>query len=218
MSICRQDTVTKLAAKGAIASAANPLLPNNQYTLMLNLLAQFRRRLKDIKSNAAKEQVKRDELLPELKPYVNGVLEADTGQQDDVVVYYMVWSLDAGDINECLRIADYATRHCLAMPEQFARDIWDWLAEEIAIRTIKASEIGEPLDHSAFTVWSLVKDADLMDEVQAKLQKAMGLVLHAERPELAVQHYRRAVELWDKVGVKKLITELEKQVSAEAQK
>jgi hypothetical protein len=218
MSLCRRDTQQKLAAKAASSTAANPLLPNNQYTLMLNQLAQYRRRLKEIKSSASKEQVKRDELLPELKPYVEGVLQADTGQQDDVVVYYMIWSLDAGNVDECLRIADYATRHRLAMPEQFARDIWDWLPEEIAERTIKAYEQGNPLDNTAFTAWSLVKDHDMVDEVKAKLHKAMGLVLHKDRPDQALIQYRNAVELWDRVGVKKLINELDKQVSAEAPK
>lgn len=213
MSICRKDTELKLAAKAASQSAINPLLPNNQYNLMLNQLAQHKRRLKAIKSTQAKEQVKREDILPELKPYVDGVLEADTGQQDDVVMHYMIWSLDAGDVHECLRIADYAVPHSLVMPEQFARDLDDWLAEEIATRTIKAYEAGQAIDNTAFTAWSLVKDADLFDQVAAKIHKAMGLVLHNDRPEQALHHYRTAVELWDKVGTKKLINELEKQVT-----
>lgn len=201
-----------MAAKAASQSATNPLIPNSQYNLMLNQLAQHKRRLKAIKSTQAKEQVKREEILPELKPYVDGVLDADTGQQDDLVMHYMIWALDAGDVHECLRIADYAVPHKLAMPEQFERDLEDWLAEEIATRTIKASEAGQELDNTAFTAWSLVKGADLFDQVAAKLHKAMGLVLHNEHPERALHHYRTAYELWERVGTKKLINELEKQV------
>lgn len=218
MSICRTDTQRKLAEKAASDTAANPLRSNSQYNLMLGQLAQYKQRLKAIKSTQAKEQVKREELLPEMKAYVDGVLEADTGHQDDVVMHYMIWSFDAGDVDECLRVANYAVPHKLAMPDQFDSDLDDWLARAIAERTIKASEAGQGLDNTAFTAWSLVKDADLFDEVAAKLHKAMGLVLHNDRPELALTHYRTAVDLWDRVGAKKLITELEKQMPPPADK
>lgn len=214
MSICRRDTVKKLAAKEAASSASDPHADHSQYTLMLGQLTQYKQRLKAIKSTATKEQVKRDELLPEMKPYVDGVLEADAGIQDNVVMHYLVWTFDAGDVDECLRIAEYATNYSLVMPEQFDRDLTDWLAEEVAKRTIKAFEQGNELDNSAFTAWSLVKDEDMTDEVSAKIHKAMGLVLHHEKPEQALTYYRKAVELYDRVGAKNLIKELEKQTKA----
>ncbi len=199
-----------LAKKEAEQGGIKPVIGGSQYELMINQLAQYKRRLKSIKSTQAKETAKRDEILPELRPYVDGVLEAATGQQDDVLIYYMIWSLDAGDVDECLRIAAYAFEHGLVMPDVFARDLADWTAEEIAVRTIKAHEKGEVLDNSSFTAWSLVKEADMVDEVAAKLHKAMGLVLHTSEPEKALHHYRQAVELWERVGAKKLINELEK--------
>lgn len=215
MSIARRDTLKKLAAKAATDAAEGRIVSNSAYELMLNQLAQHRRRLKQIKSSQAKEAIKRDEILPQLKPYVDGVIEAATGQQDDVLIYYMIWAFDAGGVDECLRVAEYAAEKQLVMPDVFSRDLADWLAEEIAIRTIKSHEKGDALDNSSHSAWALVKEADLMDEVAAKLHKAMGLTLHASEPRQALHHYKTAVELWDRVGVKKLIAELEKTVSAQ---
>lgn len=203
-----------LAAKEAGNAEGNDHYPRSQYNLMLSQLAQYKQRLKAIKATSQKEAVKRDEMLPEMRAYVEGVLESDAGMQDDVLVTYMIWALDAGDIDECLRVGEYVMKHDLVMPEQFERDTADWLAEEVAIRTIKAHEAGQALDNSAFTVWSWVKDLDLFDQVAAKIHKAMGLVLHDQKPDQALKHYKQAYELWSRIGTKKLADQLEKQLTS----
>jgi hypothetical protein len=173
-------------------------------------LAQHRARLKTIKATATKEQIKREELLPELKPYVDGILEADTGGQDEVLVTYMVWAFDAGLFDDCLTVAQYALEHDLVLPVQFTRDLSEWLVEEFADRTIRAAANAEPLDNHAFTVWAMTKDLDMGDITAGKIHKAMGLVVMTERPESALVSFKLSDKLWDKAGVRKLIQSIEK--------
>ena len=90
--------------------------------------------------------------------------------------------------------------------------------------TIKAVEAGHPVDVDALgQVGMLVNDQDMPDEVRAKLHKALGYV-HSSRidstpedrrqsqRETALVHLRRALELHDKVGVKKDIERLEREI------
>lgn len=211
MSLARRDTAKKLAAKAAKAEQKGLAVGNNEYDLHLALLAQMRVRLKGIKATATKEQVKRDELLPELKPYIDGVLEAATGSQDDVLTTYMVWAFDADQVDDALSIAAYAIEHELTLPPQFDRSLPEWLAEEIADRTIHAVNEGDPVDNAPFTVWAMVKDIDMGDITVAKINKAMGLIIKEKRPESAILHFRLAAKLWKRSGVVKIINAMEKE-------
>lgn len=65
------------------------------YDLMLMQLAEDRRRLKGIQSTVKKAQIK-VELLPRYSAWVEGVLAADGARQDDVVMFVMLWRIDAG--------------------------------------------------------------------------------------------------------------------------
>lgn len=209
-SLARRDTLKKLAMAEAVASGATPAANTSQYNLHLGLLAQYRARLKEIKATISKEQIKKDEMLPELKPYVDGVLASEAGGQDDVVTTYMVWAFDAGLYDECLTVAQYAVEHDLVLPAQFSRDLSEWLVEEFADRTISAHNDGDELDSHPFTVWSMCKHLDMGDITAAKIHKAMGLIVMVERPEHALVSFKQADKLWKRAGVKKLIQSIEK--------
>lgn len=214
MSLCRKDNEKKAALAAAIAADGGPALVNSEYELMLGRVAGFRRRLKEVKSQVKKSEVK-TEILPEMRPYVEGVLEAATGQQDDNIIYYMIWAFDADEIDEFIWVAEYAIEKELVLPEAWESDLVDWVARSAAERTIKMYEQGETLDNSVFSVWALVKDLDMLDVVNAKMRKAMGFVLMANEPEKALAEFKAAVALNDKVGVKKMITAIEKDLSGE---
>lgn len=200
------------ASAVALGVAERPQDPAaaNQYELMLMKLAQDRRRLKDIQSIERKIDVKR-ELLPEYQPWINGVLEGASGQQDDVLMSIFVWSIDIGDFGSALRIGAYAIEHNLVMPDQYKRDVPTVLAEEIADQSLKAiaAEQAVDLPSIAYTL-DLTANRDMPDEVRAKLYKAYG---YAQRAVGKLVESRdalnRAFELHDKVGVKKDIERLE---------
>ena len=74
------------------------------YDLMLLQLAEDRRRLKGVQSTVKKAQIK-VELLPKYTAWADGVLAAGGAQQDDVLMFLMVWRIDAGDFAGGLQIA-----------------------------------------------------------------------------------------------------------------
>ena len=182
----------------------------NAYELMLAKLAEDKRRLKSVRSMERKAEVKA-EILPEYLPWIEGVLESESGRQDDVLMTVFVWAIDIGDFKTALRIGAYAIEHDLVMPDQYKRDVPTVLAEEIADQSIKALAAEQPADlESIDRAIGLTDGRDMPDEVRAKLYKAYGYANRtAGNHELAKVALTRALELHDKVGVKKDIERLE---------
>ena len=56
------------------------------------------------------------ELLPEICRTGGGRLAAGGAQQDDVLMYVMLWRIDAGDYAGALEIGRHALRHGWVMP------------------------------------------------------------------------------------------------------
>lgn len=192
---------------------------SDAYQLMLAKLAEDRRRLHGIKSVEQKAKVKA-ELLPEYAPWIEGVIKAGKGGPDIVLMTVMVWCLDAGIWRAALEIAEYAIPYGLAMPDHYKRDAPCVLAEEISEQAIKAMALpggAESLDVGALMqVLRLVEGSDMPDEVLAKLHKAIGFARRVhpdlEEKQLALDHLQRALQLHDKVGVKKDIEVLEREI------
>ena len=103
----------------------------NAYELQLMQLTEFRRRLKQIESIERKIEAKRG-MLPDFIPWVTGVMDADRGGQDDVFVTVMLWTLDTGDLQAALPMAQYVIRHKLDTPDRYERSAATLIAEEVA--------------------------------------------------------------------------------------
>ncbi|RAH37517.1 phage terminase small subunit [Halomonas sp. SL1] len=212
------------------AGTADPGRPQTgeQYELHAAALWEARRTLKGIKSTEQKVAKKR-ELLPEFDAYVAGVLEAGTGAQDDVVMTVMIWRLDVGDLAGALAIAEYALRHGLDAPDRFERDTPAIVAEQLAEEAIRqleaphadtdegraaAANAAAELAMHLSRAEALTHDADMHDPVRAKLHKALGYAQRARGGHAAeaLEHLRRALALNDRVGVKKDIEKLEREL------
>lgn len=212
------------------AGTADPDRPQTgeQYELHAAALWEARRTLKGIKSTEQKIAKKR-ELLPEFDAYVAGVLEAGTGAQDDVVMTVMIWRLDVGDLAGALAIAEYALRHGLDAPDRFERDTPAIVAEQLAEEAIRqleaphadtdegrvaAANAAAELAMHLSRAEALTHDADMHDPVRAKLHKALGYAQRARGGHAAeaLEHLRRALALNDRVGVKKDIEKLEREL------
>lgn len=207
----------------ALQGAANPQFDRiraNAYELQLMQLAEHRRTLKRIQSRELKIEAKRP-MLAVYQPWIEGLLAADRGGQDDVLVTVMLWHLDTGDLAGALDMAAYVIRHGLNTPDQYDRSAPTLIAEEVADTAIKLQEAGAGPSLSLLSDYvDLLKDSDMFDQVRAKLHKAVGRAALAEGfKEPAAEHYRRALELHDKVGIKKelevLTRDIKKQKAAE---
>jgi hypothetical protein len=198
------------AAPGQTMAGATP------YELMLAKLAADRRALKGVQSVSRKVELKR-KLLPEYVDYVGGALSGGRGAQDDVLVMVMIWRIDAQDFDGALEIASYALAHRLSLPEQFERSLASVVAELFADAALSAFMDGGSFDAASLErADELTRDADMHDQVRAKLYKALGYAWQAVDPPRALEYLRRALSLNDRVGVKKDIDRLSKLVDAAA--
>lgn len=183
------------------------------YEHQLNQLLQDRLRLKAIQSNEGKAALKA-QLLPEYIPYVEGVLAAGNGAQDDVLTTVMVWRVDVEDYSGALDIADYVLKHKLIMPDRFERTTGCLVAEEIATAALKSQKANGSFDLSILHRTVELTDAeDMPDQARAKLYLATGRAtldgITAEEPgqpgqiQAGIDLLKRAIELHDGCGGKK---------------
>lgn len=202
----------KLRASGALRSSDPATRADTTaYEQMLVKLAADRRRLHDLQSIERRAEVKR-EILPDYVPWVDGVLAGNQGVQDDILMTVMVWRIDAGDLTGAIEIARYAIDHNLAMPDQYKRGTACLIAEEAAEMALKGGSENPGDADQLIAIGNLVEDQDMPDEVRAKLLKAIGYAVAPIQPGTAKEILKRALELHPKVGVKKDIERIEREL------
>lgn len=214
LTLAQRTRIRKLAAKEAASVAPAALMDGlTNYELMLAKLQQDQLRLKQVQSQKAKGKLK-EVLLPEYVPYIEGVLGAGQGAQDDVLMTVMIWRLDAGDYTGGLNIAAYVLEHRLATPDRFNRTTGCLVAEEIATAALIAQKAGGsfPLEVLTRTA-ELTQESDMPDEARAKLMLALGRAtldaLDEASPgqpgqvQAGVDLLKKAIELHSTCGGKK---------------
>ncbi|MBS0881107.1 terminase endonuclease subunit [Pantoea sp. JGM49] len=181
------------------------------YELMLMQLGEDRRRLKGIQSTVKKAEIK-IEVLPRYVPWVDGVLAADAEQQDDVVMFVMLWRIDAGDYAGALAIGRHAIRRNWSMPIG-NRNAQTVLAEEMADAAKNALLANVEFDVDLLLqTLDVIGDLDMPDQSRARLHKSIGWLLTETSPASALNHLTRALQLDEKCGVKKDIEQLARKI------
>lgn len=181
------------------------------YDLMLLQLNEDRRRLKGIQSTVTKAQIK-VEVLPKYAAWAEGVLSADGGQQDDVIMYVMLWRIDAGDYAGALTIGRHALKHGWVMPVG-KRNTATVLTEEMADAAKAAILAGTTFDADLLLqTLDAVDGEDMPDQSRARLHKSIGWVQTESNPVSALNHLKHALQLDEKCGVKKDIEQLERKL------
>lgn len=175
LTLAQRNQLRKRAAQEAAKAAPAATMEGaTSYELQLAKLTQDRLRLKQVQSNEGKAELKR-QLLPEYAPYVEGVLSAGNGAQDEVLTTVMVWRIDAGDFEGALAIAAYVLKHNLVMPDRFERTTGCLIAEEVAEAANKALKADQPFDLDLIAeTFALTAEQDMPDEVRAKLHLALA--------------------------------------------
>lgn len=157
------------------------------------------------------------ELLPDFAGWIDGTLEGDSGRRDEVITTLMVWAVDCGDLALALRIGEYVIRHNLSLPDNFGRDATTVLTEEICNPILTLAGTDPDADLSGFiapldTLWEMVANRDMPDEVLAKLCKACAFARRAstdpETQGASLKLLRRAMHLNPNAGVKREIAAL----------
>jgi len=222
LSLAQRHQRRALAAREAAKAAPSTTMAGaNIYELHLAQLLQDKLRLKAIQGTQAKAQLK-VELLPTYVPYVEGVLAAGNGAQDEVLTTIMVWRIDAADFPGALEIAAYVLKHNMLMPDRFERSTGCLIAEEVAEAALKAQKAGGSFDLDILEdTEALTRDQDMPDQARAKLHLALGKALadlvtddtaggNLVALEQAKQHLARAIDLHTSCGGKKDLERVER--------
>jgi len=214
LTLAQRNQLRKRSAQEAAAVAPAALMDGaTGYEVMLAKLQQDQFRLKQVQSQEGKAKLK-VEMLPEYVPYVDGVLSAGQGAQDDVLTTLMVWRFDAGDFTGGLQAAEYVLHHGLRMPDRFNRTTGCLVAEEVATAALKAQKAGGTFPLEVLTATAvLTEDQDMPDEARAKLILALGRAtlegITDEQPgqpgqlQAGIDLLKRAIELHSSCGGKK---------------
>lgn len=126
------------------------------------------------------------ELLPKYAAWAEGVLAAGGAQQDDVLMYVMLWRIDAGDYAGALEIGRHALRHGWVMPLG-NRNVQTVLAEEMADAAQSAMLAATGFDADLLLqTLELTDGLDMPDQSRARLHKAIGAVLSESNPASAL--------------------------------
>ncbi|MNU87544.1 Phage small terminase subunit [compost metagenome] len=222
--LVRRHQMRVAAALAAASQPADAPAPTSgPYELMMHALVNDRRTLKGVQSIERKIELKR-EMLDKYRDYVEGVLTADKGGQDDVIVTVMVWLLDTLQLRPALDVAAYVLRHDLKLPAHYNRDAATLLLDEVTDSVLAGRvDLDGRLFDELLTLQLLTDHHDAPDQARAKLHRVMGETLAHLAGELAdedtrrmaaaaLQHLNRAKQLDAAVGVVKLIEKLERKV------
>lgn len=241
-SLARRTRARKLAQKLAAATGNGPatgIAPDmpetgeavSEYNILLTVLHNDLREIRDIQSVEARNPVKAQKAAT-YADWVKGALAAGAegkAVQDEIVVTQMIWAMDYGDYDYALEIAEHCLTHGLNLPEQYKRTMGCMIAEEIAEDALAArGAVSTPI---LLRTHALTEKADMPDQARAKLLKALGRAFAEDAtnfdPEAdnavaggktaltaaAVSCLSEALKLNKKVGVKKELDALKKQLA-----
>ncbi len=213
MDLLKRHKARVLAKKQGLQQKQNEPVKGTPYELQLALLAQQKRNLKAIESHRAKADLK-VKFIPEHQAYIDGILNADKGGQDDVIITMMIWCIDTGNFEQALELGAYAIKHKLVMPDGFARSVTSFLTEEVCKAVLKDQDNAAQYIEMLNSLSELVEMQDMQDVIRAKLHKTLAFAVHQKEPEHALEHFEHALELDENAGVKKYIQVLKKQLQA----
>jgi hypothetical protein len=206
-----------VAAKRASAAAAPGQSPVGAFVDgVMGQLVAHKAMLKQYQSTTKKEEVKAT-IIPEYADYIDGVLSADSGAQDTVIVTLLAWAMDAGDYETGLRLGEYALRHDLKMPPEWRRTVATVVVEVMAERMQGNPELDDAAADYMQRAFELTADKDMPDEVRAKVLVVLGDLRAASDPPLALKHYDDAMSLNPRCGRKGLADKLRKTITAQTE-
>ena len=129
-----------------------------------------------------------------------------------MLVKLMVWCLDTHDFKTAVDIAAYALLNDFVMPEPFTRDVATVFVEQLAEEMLSLEKDTDVSVHADLVQRAIevTTSQDMPDQVRAKLYRVLGDSLKDAKPDDAINAYKIAIKLDDKVGCKKDLAQLEK--------
>lgn len=212
----RHQQRIRAAEAAAAPETSHSMAGATTYEMQLMQLKQDQLRLRQMQSIDARNKLK-PELLPVYDAYIDGVLAAGQGQQDEVLTTIMVWHFDVASWARGLQIAGYVLGHKMKMPDRFERTGATLVAEEVANAALTVLKADGDFDPEVLDcTHALTTEHDMPDEVRAKLLLARALASKptedSPMPQLqqAKDQLIEAIRLHERVGAKKDLERIER--------
>lgn len=175
-------------------------------------LSSYLAQLKELRSVERKIELKAEK-LPEFKGFIEASLAQSPAQQNNALIYLLVWAIDTLDLPLAFRIAQHAILNKMVMPDGFTRSIAEVIADEVGENCIKNADLAEQHGELLKQFAELIQGEDLADQAHAKLYKAIGIAFENVSPSESLMAYKTALRLNPQSGVKTTISKLEKMLS-----
>lgn len=209
----------KAEAYTPATALAGPANAQKHLKLMESALAEDLARIADINSREARQQLKRDELLPKYLPYVERYRESGLNHPNPVLMQVLVWLFDTAQFEQGLELAEFAIAQGQQLPERFRRDVPTFVADEViewAEAEHKAGRNPEPYVSNLLPrvdgYWARINTDDeaslpapweLFERIPARFHKLLGIIaMEREEWANAIDHFERAQSLYPEIGVK----------------
>jgi len=207
----KQNVAADLAANAAqaIQAGAEALagVPNVELRMFNHLNI-----LKDMKS-IQDRHAKKAEWLPEYLGYIDGCLAVSPAPQNTTLVHLMIWACDVNDFELAVRIAEYVVLNDMVMPEGYTRSTAEFVTEQCAEVFIDDTDLAIANASLIERIINLGDGEQMVDEVRAKIYRALGDALNQAQPMEAVSAYKNALRYNPKkAGCKKDLEQLEKRL------
>ena len=213
----RQSRLAAMAFYAQADGKAHALEHDQDYIKLKQQFMNHRVQLHAVQSITDKAKLKA-ELLPEYDGYIEGILAAGAiPVGDDVYTTLVIWTIDAGDLNRAVEMAELvfnATDSMLSVGgfDRTAKvaifeEIADQLAKGMAIDTDVLKSLVELAQQKNGELHAI----DMPDNTRAKLFKSAGECFENQGDKAAaIAMYEAALQYNDKIGVKQKLTALNK--------
>jgi len=188
----------------------NERVLNAHESVLFHQFKSDRKRLAVIRSKSARDNEKVN-VLKSYEQWSDELMRVDvlSREQKSMFVWLLLWRVDVGNWRKAVEMAAFAMHHSMETPEAFSRTLPETVAEQI---TDGITQNGDVDKHRAVLdeLDELVVNADMTDQIRAKLYKACGLACMDTDTKRAKAMFTQALELNPRIGVKRLLKQIDK--------
>lgn len=230
LSPCRRDKQIKLAQKQSMQAKKSGVAPeNSSLHLQLIALEDDMKRLKTCDRIADKITMKRDELLPKYRPFVERYLSEGDVFSNQVFAHVVIWLFDVGELEQAIKWAMLCIEQSQPTPDKIKRNWPHFIADSVLVWCERQAEEGNSVEPYCSEVFNKVrKEWRLNEKLTAKWFKFVGILFirdmngkplasavdDVERLEKAQALLLEAHKFNNKIGVRTLIEKIDMRIRA----
>lgn len=155
---------------------------------------------------------KKAEWLPEYEGFIDGCLAVSPAPQNMTLVHLMIWACDVKNFELAVKIAEYVVLNDMVMPEGYSRSPAEFVTEQCAEVFIDDDELAIANASIIERIIGLGDGEQIVDQVRAKIYRALGNALNQAQPNEALAAYKNAIRYNPSAGCKKTLEQLEKRL------